>query len=962
MAVNWAETWAERISAFSRSPSRFLSGTTAEAFLAELLRELRDDRATYSVKILLLAPLCEYPTLLCPSDSVGEETALELMSVLVQCPPKSVQFRCHLLLGLTSVLVCTSCVSGRSRASQDFLDLLLQIAQDTSDLHADGALRSLRATACDCLRELEACSPGLLSQRLELLSGLRQRETSRLHQAYAGLHTLVLRNAVYQLTQETGAGAEHLKALLGGNTSVAWEAELDSGPTQDEDPAVLSSLILGPMGTVPTLQTGPDCKELRSVLSSLLEESYLLTAPCQAALLHRLTEVVAMVPGVPPAVFRAQLLRLLGTSEVCLLHTTLLMKCAFTDSLFSAEDEAFILQRLVVLSQHPLLRTPEKLFYTDCILHFPENRPIGCGDGDETLPVLLTPRLASALVPTVFNDSATMLARINLLSLVYLEEGEEGDGEGGRGLAYLYEHLTSLLHIVENGGSRENVVTFFRAAFLFLFYFCHVERYFHSMMEKLSTVYLCHTHLAPHFINLADRTQDKLSESSWAVGLLKALQGVITEAPLAQLTSQDLSRHLKVLARVAEEGEIPQHSTLRFLSSVITPSSSCLCAIGNWRLGNSLLAVCRRLLVHPSLDSLLMPLADILQHLACRYGDTDVQDHARLYYTLLTTLSREKLAAVLAQGSTEGGRQVKKRSLSCIMVESERLTSMLTIHQTEKTIFKLIEAQSEPREGTQTDKGSDLIQNETETCPGEASAALEVYRAQFDVPGFASDITLNYQLAHTEAEDPRFDRLFSIRVHFNLTDNHYEQLGDISVPCLFRERPSPTVQLRLKPRRPYPTTLHASAILTTQDGLSWLTTLPHIHVAFQQAFAPLPAPPACGQRGKLCLFDGLWDEISSKSGEDLDDCATSLFCCPLKEAALIALVEEHFLPYLLSDRSDKEEFKVLFFLPPQSHVLLKIRSEDPVHFNIATDNWQLLRYISSYLLTITSTQEDAVTD
>ena len=46
-----AQNWAERISAFSRSPSRFLSGTTAEAFLAELLRELRDDRASYSVKV-----------------------------------------------------------------------------------------------------------------------------------------------------------------------------------------------------------------------------------------------------------------------------------------------------------------------------------------------------------------------------------------------------------------------------------------------------------------------------------------------------------------------------------------------------------------------------------------------------------------------------------------------------------------------------------------------------------------------------------------------------------------------------------------------------------------------------------------------------------------------------------------------------------------------------------------------
>ncbi|KAM7423308.1 hypothetical protein PAMA_011051 [Pampus argenteus] len=949
MAVNWAE----RISAFSRSPSRFLSGTTADAFLAELLRELRDDRASYSIKVLLLSPLCEHPTLLCPSDSVGEETALELMSVFAQCPPKSVQFRCHLLLALTSVLVCTSCVSGRSRASQDFLDLLLQIAQDTADLHGDGALRSLRATACDCLRELEACCSGLLSQRLELLGGLRHKETSRLHQAYAGLHALAIRNAVYQLAQETGAGADHLKALLGGNTSIAWEAEQDSDLMSNKDSSILSCLTLCPMGTVPTLQTGPDCKELRSVLSSLLEESYLLTPLGQAALLHRLIEVVAMVPGVPPAIFRAQLLRLLGTSEVCLLHSTLLMKCAFTDSLFSAEDEAFILKRLVVLSQHPLLSSPEKLFYMDCILHFPENRPISCGDGDESLPVLLTPRLASVLLPTVFNDSATMLARLNLLSLVYMEEGE---GEEGKGLAYLYDHLTSLLHIVENGGSREIAVTFFRAAFLFLLYFFHVESYANGLTEKLGKLYLRHTHLAPHLINLADQTQDRLSESSWAVGLLRALQGVITEAPLAQLTLPDLSWHLKMLTRVAEEGEIPQRSTLRFLSSVVTPSSSPLCVSGDWRLGNSILGVCRRLLVHPTLDSLLIPLADILQHLACRYGDTDIQDHARLYYTLLTTLSKEKLAGVLARGSGEGGRQVTKRSLSCIMAESEGLTSVLTIHQTEKPIFRLVELDEEKRAHHESDSSPNVTQN----CPGEANAALDVYRSQFHNPGFASEITLHYHLTHTADHDSRFDQLFSIRLHFDLTDDHYEELCDISVPCLFRERPPPAVKLRLKPRRPYPTTLHASAIFTTQDGLSWHTLLPDVHVSFQQAFLPLPAPTTWGIGDKLSVFEQLWEEMCSESGEkDQADCATSLFCCQLEEAALVALLEKHLLPYLLSDPCHKEESKVLFFLPPRSHMLLKIRSEeDAVHFSIATDNWQLLPHTSSFLLTITSSCED----
>ncbi|XP_029989422.1 AP-5 complex subunit beta-1-like [Sphaeramia orbicularis] len=938
MAVNWTE----RIPAFGRSPSRFLSGTTAETFLAELLRELRDDRASYNVKVLLLSPLCEHPHLLCPSDSVGEETVLELMSVFAQSPPKCVHFRCHLLLAITSVLVCTNCVNQRSCACQDFLDLLLQLVQDTTDLHADGAVRSVRATACDCLRELEACCPGLLSQRLELLSGLRQRETSRLHQVYTELHTLVLRNAVYQLTQEPGAGAKQLKAVLDGNASIACEADQHSGQLKDQDSGALWSLVLGPMGSVPTLHTGPDCKELRSVLSSLLEESYLLTPLCQSALLHRLIEVVAMVPGIPPVVFRAQLLRLLGTTEVCLLHTTLLMKSAFTDCLFSAEDEAFMLKRLVVLSQHPLLTTPEKLFYMDCILHFPENRPISCGDGDEGPPVLLTPRLAAALVPTVFNDSASMLARLNLLSLVYLENGEE---EEGRGLAYLYEHLVSLIRIVENGGSRDVVTTFFRAAFLFLFYFCHVQRYSDRLTELLCDLYLHHAHLAPHLINLADQTQDRLPESTWTLGLLKALQRGITEGPLAKLTLHDLSWHLKMLGRVAEEGDIPQQTTLRFLSSIVTPSSSSLCVNGNWRLGNSVLAVCRRLLVHPSLDSLLIPLADVLQHLACRYGDTDIQDHARLYYTLLTTLSREKLAGMLAQGAALEGREVKKRTLSGIVAESEGLVSVLTVHHTDKRIFNLVE----------THRTQDTDVGGGDDGPDQPETALEAYRAQFDRRDFVSEIVLNYQLVHTEDSDARFDQLFSVRLHFSLTDDHYEELSDLTAPCLFRARPSPVVQLRLKPRQPYPTALHVSAVFTTQDGLSWHTVLPDVHITFQQTFTSLPAPTTWGRNAKLKVFDGLWDEISTDCEEkDGAESATSLFCCRLQTDALSELVQKHFLPYLVSHPSDKDELKVLIFLPPRSHTLLKIRpEEDAVHFNIATDNWQLLPHISSFLLMVT---------
>jgi hypothetical protein len=172
--------------------------------------------------------------------------------------------------------------------------------------------------------------------------------------------------------------------------------------------------------------------------------------------------------------------------QVCLFHCTLLMKAAFTDSLFSAEDEAFLLKRLVALCQHPQMSTAAQLFYTDCLVHFPENRPIGAADGGEALPVLLTPRLAASLVPTVFDEPATMLARLNVSALVHLEEhGAREGGAAGGGLAYLWDHLLLRLHVVEHGGDRAAVVTFFRASFLFLCHFGHVERHAADLRRRL---------------------------------------------------------------------------------------------------------------------------------------------------------------------------------------------------------------------------------------------------------------------------------------------------------------------------------------------------------------------------------------------------------------------------------------------------------------------------------------------
>ncbi|KAK3536342.1 hypothetical protein QTP86_006372 [Hemibagrus guttatus] len=606
-------SWDQRISCFLSSPSQFLSCTTSETFLAELLDRLRDDKTNDNKKILLLSVLSEHPTVLCPTTSAGEETAQELVAILKFTPPKSISLKCHLILAITNVLICTFCLSTQTKVAEDYLNSLYMLIQDTNDNTGGPSLHSVRAIACECLREMETCHPGLMSQKLEALCHLKQQETTVLHQAYCMLYTQALKNAIRILSQQGDVDNAKLRSVLAGNEGFAWKSANTA-----------KSVLSVSVAQVPQLPTTLDFKELKSIITLLLEESYLMTSPSQAALLRGLVEMVAMVPGISPAIFKSQLLRLFGTTEVELMHATLFMKGMFTDSLFTAEDEHFLLKRLVGMAQHPLLRIPEKIFYMDCILHFPENRPIS-SSGEECLPVLVTPHLTLSLFPTIFNDSTTMLCRFNLLCLVHLEANEEEDGQG---LGYLIDHVKALLRIVDNHGGRETLVTAFRAIFIFLLHFNHMENLAEKLIHRLRELYSRNCHLAPNLINLTDRIQERLDDSLWS----------------------SLGWHLKILARVAQESQIAQRSTICFLLDILVNSN--LCERRSWNVGTA-----------------------ILTHMSRQYEDTDIQDHARFYYTLLTNLSWEKLAGILAKAPV--GEQTKVRSLSSLssIAASEELCS-----------------------------------------------------------------------------------------------------------------------------------------------------------------------------------------------------------------------------------------------------------------------------------------------
>ncbi|XP_063173128.1 AP-5 complex subunit beta-1 [Candoia aspera] len=900
MGSRGGENWAGTVDAFRLSPTAFLlSHGAGDSFAADLLNELRSERLGEPIKLSMLALFLEYPTLMCPDAKTGQEAAASLLALFAQLnlSPKHVSLRCNLLFAAETVLVATDGLGEDCPTSHELLSILLHLVSDLNDGRGGATERPVRAAACECLRELECCYSGFLLHRLEILRSLQQQEISGLHQGYTLLYSEALRNAVLLLAR-SGQGC--LGELLASNGDLMWEATKEVGKLS---PACIEQLVLLPCPA--------DLKELKLVLSALLDSSYLLTPAAQSHLLWRLAQAVSVVRTQSPAIFKAQLVRLFGTASVTLEHAVLLLKSLFTDSLFTSEDESFLLRHLVGLAQHPALPDPVKLFHLDCLLHFPENRPLVSGT-DERLPVLLTPRTTSGLFPGFFQDQGTVLARMNLLSLVCIEsEGPSAE----RGAGYLLDHVLALGGLVTRGGGLDATRLFFRAAFIFAQYFGSRAQPMAELIQCLLDLYRQNCTLAPNIINLLDESWKMLEESNWARTLARALQEFVVSIPLQE---KDLGWHLKILARLAKEKDVPQGSTMQFLAQLVASGK-----LGDWRSGQILLSVCRNLMVlHPS--PALSQLAALLHAISLGHTDVDVQDRACFYHTLLTNLSSEKLRAVLAP---EG--PVKTRTLSSsIVADSESFVAALTVHPVEPAPLRLQRVE---------------ISGDT---PPEPPAEQEVdgYCQWLLATRSPSRLSLAYQLVHAGPGTPPYDLLLCVVLRFTCASPHYEPVPELCVPCLSAHRPSPTVRLTLQPRCPYPTRLTTSALYTTQDGLTRLSQLETLEVAFPDLFLPLPVP-AWSSEKLHHLFDALWQRMHPDAEEAH---AESLTVWPLPPRSLEGLVHDQFRRFILTEQANS--YGIALTLPPRYHILLQVQSvEDAARVSIRTDNWKLLPSLNHYL-------------
>ncbi|XP_052617176.1 AP-5 complex subunit beta-1 [Peromyscus californicus insignis] len=654
------EAWAQRLGAFRASPSAFLAGAEGEDLGRDLLSDLRSEKLSEQTKVSLLTLSLEYSDKLWPDAPAAEAAATSLLDTLVLLPSKPSALRRLLLLAATTALVSGGALGPTSGASCRLLPLLLGLASGRDMGRSFGTpseQRHLQATACECLGELERCKPGLLAPSLGMLRSLLGQMGPI--QPVSLLLALVLHNTLV-VPPGAGAGAGLQGLLVAGVSSVGscpWDWTLAEERDAHRQPQAPSwSTAEEEAHGLPLLEPSPEeARELKAAVAQLLDTSYLLTPVAQAQLLWLLGWALRGLRGQPPVLFKPQLVRLLGTAQLTLLHSVLALKAAFGEALFTAQDEGLLLRRLALVAQHPALPSPTHLLYLHCILSFPENCPLG-PEGEEAAPLLLGPQLCRGLMPSLLHDPMVLLARLHLLCLLCADAEEEENGQVQSPQRYLQELLAGLQQRAALDDGPQALATLcFQASYLIASCLAGQPTVRTSLIHGLAQLYRARPSLAPHFVDLLDQVSPELREPLRAV-----LQQEVVARPGK---NQSLRWHLRMLAKVAE-GDA-QSATLSFLQAAAIHCT-------DWGLQQALLRVCRALLRTGGGAGL----ADLLQVLARRLEDADGRDHARLYYILFNHLSSPKLGMAL------GPSLAAPALASSLVAENQGFASTLMVQET----------------------------------------------------------------------------------------------------------------------------------------------------------------------------------------------------------------------------------------------------------------------------------------
>ncbi|XP_065827745.1 AP-5 complex subunit beta-1-like [Oscarella lobularis] len=918
------DNWVKEIAEFRRSPQTFFAAenTSAGDFVHYILLALTSENKKESTKVNVLGLFQEYPSILLTDTITVEHTFGSLKDIYDQLEKEKLFFfRSQILFTLTVLVVEFEFMENQLLL---FKDVLAKTIATTNSPD-----RIVRAAACQCLLELEITYPGLLQNRLASLYAMAQDELTSVHQDYLLLFVTVLRHVLLNLTQDKEKHADNkLNDMLLMQTDLRT-AISPTSPTYETETAISMKL------TERKLPFAIDTRELRKAVSWVMDSASLMTPHCLTSVVYQLADCVK-ISGLSPTTFKQQILRHIASLSLPLFHLVFLLKIKFDRELFEKCDEDRLLKRLICNAQHPGLPLGHRLLCYNWLLQFPSQSR----DGEPSIPHHLSRNQYRSFFPSIFDDLDIISRKLDILSLCYKPSSVSDSASFA-----LMGSLTILDKAIQFGYVGGYAVTLFRS--LYIFYKRHNQSALSKEIFKfILTSVLCRPKLAAHTVDFLRCVSRLTPQSPLVLDMLRSLCEQTVSAPLSSVLD-NLTHNLLILQRSAREVQIRPTDTARFLYHLL--ASSELCVDGDWNIGNSVLLVCRGLLQTHHTTTICTELGDLLLLIAEKFSDIDIRDRARFYYTMLTSMSSEKLHRVLSLSPETGTEALSTliqddfsapsyppapplKSISTPLLQLERVTKP-------KIDFRNL------RDWTVTKKDSSRIQG-----------LLERYGSLLESPTFRPVVKISYVLHYSPSVSSTPDlpqEVFAVELHLSESP-HYEPVSDALVPYLSHlsdtKASQSDVRLDFVPKQPLPTDFDVTATFTDVAGHTFSCRLAPLYLAFENLFLPLSLPDDfMTHEAKACalkqIFEELWTQIhSSKNGGGVESVQSLRGKKEEIEESLYRCLGE----FIIDVQGGL--FSIAIFLPPKYHLLMKVQLEnDLTRVALATDNWQVLAHVSEYL-------------
>ncbi|GFT81740.1 AP-5 complex subunit beta-1 [Nephila pilipes] len=872
------EDWLQSFCIFRLHPKIFLDKRklTRDAFCLDVLKDLYLDHVETQCKIHLLLLLQEHSCFLITEYNLLEQVVESLINLCNVLGTKSDK---RLLKNQSLVAIMTIILSQNLDTSILIIrvkSFLLKIINDCSE---DSTVLS---TACKCLEELEEFFPGSLESEITNISATCEREMSPAFQSYALLLSVCIKHFNPKVSSKT--------RVLQEKTDI----EVKKGEA-----------------------------EIAPFASHLFELLPFMTHIAAYRVLKELMHIVSHTPQLSPKTFKLYLQSLIMSSDVSQFHLAFELLDVFGSSLFSEQEEKFLFKQLIKLSTNPCLTPSHRLLLLDwlrnCIMHSKSNY-ISSQSHYFDLPILL---------PTPFDGPLTQEKKSYVLALCIPSHTKEN-----LSAEFLNETVNGLIKCSLLPGGTKAAPSLFRI--LFVYFSSYKSEIMHNFMYRLlSGIMKTSPHLMPYALSFLQAVRNEC-QSNFHERILSHLVEHILSIPMKQFIS-NLECYLAVLESASQEcaSVCRPRGVLKLLQKLLNNVD--LKLRNAWSVGNDILSVCRSFLKYHDVQIFYYDLAEVLCLVSQNVNDTDVKDRAKIYYSMLTSLSKIKVQAIFQLHESE---KDATSALSSFVTGNDVGQFVSSIQKLSKSVLQLLRCEQ-----------NDTLMKEISAEALDFHDVLETYNQYLE--NYEPIVKLPFILKHVEDVDEVFTHLFSIviTVHsFPVT----KEIAAIEIPVLRKYVPSENkekvIYLSIVPLEPYPLTLHFEAEFTCKNGCSYTCDLPSVDIKFEDLFMPLPIPVSLqkfANSWRQKLFEILWEEfLQVKSSKTVSNHCQSSFCLKIEKENFATFIEQKWKAFIVSKLNDFA-YNVAMYIPPENHLLMKISVvNNKVFVNINVDNSNILPWVT----------------